>query len=207
VDVVVLCKLRPATPQVLLAVAIVPNLHLIWSPTARLFTENSFPQFPPIHELGEIQREALNLTALCHSNTEEREDLGRCSRSCGSSRRRNAWTWGSTSHLGLIFAPRWAAGAMLNQSGRWRYCGDRGCVIFVLAPMRATPTSWRYQRTKVQTRTICVSHVDKGKATKTLDGERRWCGGGGIWLGFLPLPEDALFISTYYWAPMLQQGP
>jgi hypothetical protein len=40
VDVVVFCKLRPATPQVLLAVTIIPNLYFIGSTTARLFTEN-----------------------------------------------------------------------------------------------------------------------------------------------------------------------
>jgi hypothetical protein len=55
VDVVVFCKLRPATPQVLLAVAIIPNLHFVWSSTARLFTENRFSQFSSIHEIGEIQ--------------------------------------------------------------------------------------------------------------------------------------------------------
>jgi hypothetical protein len=118
VDVMVFCKLRLATPQVLLAVAIIPNLHFVWSPTARLFAENRFSQLSPIHELGEIQRQARNLVALCHDNAEERKDSGRSSRSSGSSRRRNAWTWGSTSHLGLIFAPRWAAGATLNWSGR-----------------------------------------------------------------------------------------
>jgi hypothetical protein len=54
VDVMDFCKLRLATPQVLLAVAIIPNLHFIWSPTARLFAENRFSQLSPIHELGEI---------------------------------------------------------------------------------------------------------------------------------------------------------
>jgi hypothetical protein len=118
VDVVVFCKLRPAAPQVLLAVTIVPNLHLVWGTTARLFTENCLSQFAPIHELGEIQRQALNLTALCHGNAEEREDLGRSSRSSGSSRRRSDWTWSSASHLGLVLATRWAAGTTLSWSGR-----------------------------------------------------------------------------------------
>jgi hypothetical protein len=114
-DVVVFCKLRPATLQVLLAVAIIPNLHFVWSPTARLFTENRFSKFSPIHELGETQRQALNLTALRHGNAEERKDSGRSS---GSSRRRSAWTWGSASHLGLVLTTRWAAGMAFNQSGR-----------------------------------------------------------------------------------------
>jgi hypothetical protein len=43
----------------------------------------------PIHKLGEIQRQALNLAALCHGNAEEREDPGRSSRSSG---RRSDWT-------------------------------------------------------------------------------------------------------------------
>jgi hypothetical protein len=114
-DVVVFCKLRPATPQVLLAVTIISNLHFVWSPTTRLFTENHFLQFSPIHELGEIQRKALNLTALRHGNAEEREDSGRSS---GSSRRRSAWTWGRASHLGLVLTTRWAAGTTFNRSGR-----------------------------------------------------------------------------------------
>jgi hypothetical protein len=54
VDVVVFCKLRPAAPQVLFAVAIVPNLHLLRDTTARLFAENRLSQFAPIHELGEV---------------------------------------------------------------------------------------------------------------------------------------------------------
>jgi hypothetical protein len=54
VDVMVFCKLRPAAPQVLLAVAIIPNLHLVWDTTARLFAKNRLSQFAPIHELGEV---------------------------------------------------------------------------------------------------------------------------------------------------------
>jgi hypothetical protein len=118
VDVVVFCKLRPATPQVLLAVAIIPNLHLVWSTTARLFTENRLSQFAPVHELCETQRQMLNLAALRHGDTEERENSGKNSRSSGSNRRRSAWTWGSASHLGLVFATRWAAGTTLNWSRR-----------------------------------------------------------------------------------------
>jgi hypothetical protein len=40
-DVVVFCKLRPAAPQVLLAIAILPHLHLVRDTTARLLAENS----------------------------------------------------------------------------------------------------------------------------------------------------------------------
>jgi hypothetical protein len=49
VDVVVFCKVRPATPKVPLAVAIVPNLYLVWGTTARLFAENSLSQFATTH--------------------------------------------------------------------------------------------------------------------------------------------------------------
>jgi hypothetical protein len=38
-----------------------------------LFTENRFSQFSPIHELGEIQRQTLNLMALRHGNAEEKK--------------------------------------------------------------------------------------------------------------------------------------
>jgi hypothetical protein len=64
----------------------------------------------PIHELCETQRQTLNLAALRHGDTEERKKFGR---SRGSSRRRSAWTWGSVSHLGFVFATRWAAGTTL----------------------------------------------------------------------------------------------
>jgi hypothetical protein len=114
-DVVVLCKTRPATLKVLFAVAIIPNFHFVWSPTARLLAENRFSQFAPIHELCEIQRQTLNLAALRHGNAEERKDSRKSSE---SSRRRSAWTWGSASHLGLVFAIRWAAGTTFNRSGR-----------------------------------------------------------------------------------------
>jgi hypothetical protein len=114
VNVVVFCKLRPATAQVLLAITIIPNLHLVWSTTARLFMENRLLQFTPVHELCETQRQTLNLAALRHGDTEEREKFGRNSRS----RRRSAWTWGSASHLGFVFTTRWVAGTTLNWSGR-----------------------------------------------------------------------------------------
>jgi hypothetical protein len=42
VEVVVFCKLRPTTLEVLLAIAIIPNLYFVWSPSARLFTKNLF---------------------------------------------------------------------------------------------------------------------------------------------------------------------
>jgi hypothetical protein len=56
VEVVVFCKLRLATLEVLFAVAIIPNLHFVRSTSTRLLAKNRFSQFSPIHELGEIQR-------------------------------------------------------------------------------------------------------------------------------------------------------
>jgi hypothetical protein len=90
VDVVVFYKLRPAAPEVLLAVAIIPHLHLVRDTTARLLAKNSLSQFAPIHKLGEIQRQALNLTALRHGNAKEGEDLRRSSGSGRSRRRRSS---------------------------------------------------------------------------------------------------------------------
>jgi hypothetical protein len=55
-EVVVLCKLRPAALEVLLTGAIVPDLHFIGSSSPRVFTKNCLPQFLPIHKLGEFQR-------------------------------------------------------------------------------------------------------------------------------------------------------
>jgi hypothetical protein len=73
----VFCKLRPAALEVLLVGAIVPNFHFIWSSSTRLFTKNRFSQFSPIHKLGKIQRQALNLAALCVGDAKERKYPGR----------------------------------------------------------------------------------------------------------------------------------
>jgi hypothetical protein len=81
-----------------------------------VFTKNSFPQFSPIHKLGEFQRQTLNLTALPAGDAEEGVETGRRRRSIS---RRSAWTWCSRRHLGFIFAPGWTAGAPLHRSG-WR---------------------------------------------------------------------------------------
>jgi hypothetical protein len=55
-EVMVLCKLRPAALEVLLTGAIVLDLHFIGSSSPRVFTKNRFPQFSPVHKLGEFQR-------------------------------------------------------------------------------------------------------------------------------------------------------
>jgi hypothetical protein len=111
VDVVIFCKSRPAAPEVLLAIAVVPHLHFIWDTTTRLLAKNSLSQFASIHKIGEIQRQALNLMALRHGNAEKGEDLRRSSGNGRSSRRRS-----SPSHLRLVFATKWAAGTTFSWS-------------------------------------------------------------------------------------------
>jgi hypothetical protein len=80
-EVVVLCKLQPAALEVLLTGAVLPDLHFIGSSYPRVFTKNSFPQFSPIHKLGEFQWQTLNLTALQAGDTEEGVESGRRRRS------------------------------------------------------------------------------------------------------------------------------
>jgi hypothetical protein len=53
-EVMVLCKLRPAALEVLLTGAVVPDLYFIGSSSPRVFTKNRFPQFSPVHKLGEF---------------------------------------------------------------------------------------------------------------------------------------------------------
>jgi hypothetical protein len=70
-EVMVLCKLRPDALEVLFTGAFVPDFHFVGSSSPRVLTKNSFPQFSPIHELGKIQRETLNLTALRAGDADE----------------------------------------------------------------------------------------------------------------------------------------
>jgi hypothetical protein len=108
VEVMVLYKLRPAALEVLLTGAVVPNLHFIGSPSPRVFAKNSFPQFSPIHKLGKIRWQTLNLAALRAGDAKEQEEFGWRRRSIS---RRSAWTWCSRRHLGFIFAPGQTTGA------------------------------------------------------------------------------------------------
>jgi hypothetical protein len=56
-----------------------------------VFTKNRFPQFSPIHKLGELQQHPLNLMALSAGDAE-----GVYSRQRRRSIvRRSAWTWRS----------------------------------------------------------------------------------------------------------------
>jgi hypothetical protein len=80
-EVMILRKSRPATLEELFTGAIVSNLHFIWGSSTRLFTENCFTQFLPIHEFHEFQGQTLNFVALCIADAEERVDPGRRRRS------------------------------------------------------------------------------------------------------------------------------
>jgi hypothetical protein len=112
VEVMVFCKLRLAALEVLLTGTVVPDLHFIGSSSPRVFTKNRFPQFSPVHKLGEFQRYPLNLTALSAGNAEEVHS-GQRRRSI---MRRSARTWHSRCNLGLILASHRAARAPLRRS-------------------------------------------------------------------------------------------
>jgi hypothetical protein len=73
--------------------------------------KNRFSQFPPIHELGKIQQQALNLAALRVGDAKEKKYFGRSKR---STRGRSAWTWGGASHLRFILTIGWSAGTTLR---------------------------------------------------------------------------------------------
>jgi hypothetical protein len=75
-QLIILYKLGPSAPKVHLAASIIVHLPLVWCSTSRLFAEDRFTKLAPIHELGELQRNTLLLTALSTSNAEERIDLG-----------------------------------------------------------------------------------------------------------------------------------
>jgi hypothetical protein len=113
VEVMIFCKLRPAALEVHLAGPVIPDLHFIGSSSPRVFTKNRFPQFSPVHELGELQRHPLNLTALSAGDAKEGVHSGRRRRSV---MRRSTRTWGSRGNLGLILASHRATGAPFRRS-------------------------------------------------------------------------------------------
>jgi hypothetical protein len=71
VEVMVFCKLRPATLEVHLAGPVVLDLHLVGSSSPRVLMKNRLPQFSPVHKIGELYRHPLNLTALSTGDAEE----------------------------------------------------------------------------------------------------------------------------------------
>jgi hypothetical protein len=112
-QLVVLYKLGPSAPKVHLAVPIIVHLHLIWCSASRLFAEDCFTKLVPIHELGELQRNALLLTALSTSDGEERIDPDRRRRRGIARISARAWSSSSSRYLGLVFTPQGTARAPL----------------------------------------------------------------------------------------------
>jgi hypothetical protein len=53
-EVMVFCKLRPATLEVHLTISIIPDFHFVGSSSSRVFVKNCFSQLPSIHEFGEL---------------------------------------------------------------------------------------------------------------------------------------------------------
>jgi hypothetical protein len=80
-EVIILGKLRPAALEELFTGVVILHLHFIWGSSTRVFAENYFTQFPPIHEFREFQWQALNFAALHVADAEERVDPGRRRRS------------------------------------------------------------------------------------------------------------------------------
>jgi hypothetical protein len=115
-EVMVFCKLRPATLEVHLAVSIIPDLHFIGSSSSRVIAKNCFSQLSPINELGKLQRHPLNLAALSAGDAEEGIQFGRRRRR--STTWRSARTWCSSGTLGLVLTPHRVAGAPFRRSGR-----------------------------------------------------------------------------------------
>jgi hypothetical protein len=105
VEVVVFCKMGPSTPEIHLAISIVPHLYLIGSSSSRVFAKDCFTKFPPIHELSKFQRHPLNLMALSAGDAEEGIKFGR--------RRRR-----SSRNLGLVLTPHRMARAPFHRHER-----------------------------------------------------------------------------------------
>jgi hypothetical protein len=130
--------------------------------------KNRFPQFSPVHEIGELQRHPLNLTALSADDAKEGVHSGRRWRSI---MRRSAWTWRSRGNFGLILASNRAAGAPLRRS-RTRGCHSSDCSL-ILTAAGAAATTFLYRGADIQTRSTCIGHGDKRCEGKTLDGMRK----------------------------------
>jgi hypothetical protein len=72
-QVMILCKLRLATPEIHLAAAIIVYLHLVRSTSTRFFAKDGFTELAPVHELGKLERNMLLLTALRTGDNKKEE--------------------------------------------------------------------------------------------------------------------------------------
>jgi hypothetical protein len=73
----ILCKLGPAAPEVHLAVTIIIHLHFIWSSSSRLFTQDGFTEFAPVHKFSKLERNTLLLMTLSSSDDKKGENIDR----------------------------------------------------------------------------------------------------------------------------------
>jgi hypothetical protein len=53
-QVMILCKQGPAAPKVYLTMVIKVYVPLIWSSSTRFFSEDSFTELTPVHELSKL---------------------------------------------------------------------------------------------------------------------------------------------------------
>jgi hypothetical protein len=112
VQLMVLRKLGPATPEVHLTTAIIVHLHFIRSSSSRFFAEDSLTKLVPIHELSKFQRNTLLLMALSTSDNKKGESFDRRRRR-GIARSSDCILGNSERWLGLVLTSQGAAGAPL----------------------------------------------------------------------------------------------
>jgi hypothetical protein len=53
-QVMILCKLGPVSPEVYLTIVVIVYLHLVWSSATRFFSDDGFTELAPIHELSKL---------------------------------------------------------------------------------------------------------------------------------------------------------
>jgi hypothetical protein len=154
-QLMVLCKLGPAAPEVHLTALIIVHLHFIWSSSSRLFVEDRFTKLAPILELGKFQRNTLLLMALSTGYTEERINLDRRRRRGVA--RSSAGTLGNGGKcLGLVLTSQGAAGAPLRRCGRRGHQG--GILRFVLTVEGTAAPPLLHQRTGVKVDSTSIRH-------------------------------------------------
>jgi hypothetical protein len=112
-QLMVLCKLGPAAPEVHLTTAIIVHLHFIQSTSSRFFVKDGFTKLVPIHELSKFQRNTLLLTTLSTSDNKKGESFDR-SRRRGIARSSTCILGNSERWLGLVLTSQGAAGTPLH---------------------------------------------------------------------------------------------
>jgi hypothetical protein len=80
-QIIIFCKTGPSATKVHLPIAVIVNLHLIWSSFTRFFSKDRLMELSPIHEFSKFQRHTLLFATLSTSKSEEREYVDRRRRS------------------------------------------------------------------------------------------------------------------------------